>query len=195
MLRHSFGRMEAARALPLSVADYLAGEEASQVRHEFIDGEIHAMSGASEAHNTIALNIAGALRPRLRGGPCRVYMADFKVRLEVARRDIFYYPDVVVSCHPSGIERQYLRLPTLIVEVLSPATESIDRREKKMSYEQAATLEEYVIVAQERREVTVYRRAEGWRGETHPAANATVEFRSLKQSLTLTEIYEDVKFA
>lgn len=186
--------MEAARVLPMTVNDYLAFEEASQVRHEFIDGEIHAMGGASEPHNTIAGNIFAALRSRLRGGPCRVYMADFKVRLEVARRDIFYYPDVVVSCHPSGIERQFLRLPTVIFEVLSPSTESIDRREKKMSYEQTPTLGEYVMVAQERREVTVYRQADGWRGETITAADGLVEFRSIKQSLTVAEIYEDVAF-
>lgn len=186
--------MEAARVLPMTVDDYLAFEVAGPVRHEFIDGEIHAMGGASEAHNTIAGNIFAVLRTRLRGGPCRVYMADFKVRLEVARRDVFYYPDVVVSCHPSGIERQYLRLPTLIFEVLSPSTESIDRREKKMSYEQTPTLEEYAIVAQERRELTVYRRADGWRGETHTAAASVVEFRSIKQTLTLAEIYEDVAF-
>ena len=186
--------MEAARALPMSVEDYLAFEEASAVRHEFIDGEVYAMSGASAAHNAIALNIAMALRGRLRGGPGRVFINDFKVRLEVARRDIFYYPDVVVSCHPSGIERLYLRLPTLVFEVLSPSTESVDRREKKMTYEQGPTLEEYVLVAQNQREVTIYRRRDGWRPEICSAEDAVVELRSVKQSLTLAEIYEDVDF-
>lgn len=186
--------MEAARVLPMSVDDYLAFEETSAVRHEYIGGDVHAMSGASEAHNTIAGNIFAALRAKVRGGPCRVFISDFKLRLQIAKEDVFYYPDVMVSCHPSGIERLYLRLPTVIFEVLSPSTEGIDRREKKMSYEQTATLEEYAIVAQDRREMTVYRRANGWRGETYPAADATVEFRSIKQTLTLAEIYEDVAF-
>ena len=186
--------MEAAHVLPMSVADYLAFEETSEVRHEFIDGEIHAVAGATEPHNTIAGNIFAALRGRLRGGPCRVYMSDFKVRLEAARTDIFYYPDVVVSCHPSGIERQYLRLPTLVFEVLSPSTENIDRREKKLTYQQAQTLEEYVIVAQEKREVIVFRRAGGWQAETFTAPDAVVEFRSIKQAMSVVEIYEDVVF-
>lgn len=184
--------MEATRVLPISVTDYLAFEETSQVRHEFVGGEIHAMAGESEAHNTIAGNIFAALRGKLRGGPCRVYIENFKVRLEVAREDIVYYPDVVVSCHPSGIEQYFLRFPTLIVEVFSPSTESTDRREKKLSYLQTPSLEEYAIVAQERREVTIFRRADGWRGETFSAPESVVEFRSVRQSMTVAGIYEDV---
>lgn len=183
--------MEAARVLRLSVADYLAFEKKSDVRHEYIGGEIHAMSGASLAHNRIAGNIFARLHAALRGGPCAVFMADVKVRLEV-NRDIFYYPDVVVSCHPASFEEHYLRLPTLIVEVLSPATETTDRREKHANYRTAQTLEEYVLVAQERREVTIFRRAKNWEGEIYTAPDAAVEFRSLKQTLTLAQIYESV---
>ena len=188
--------MEAvARVLSMSVDEYLAFEESGEVRHEYIGGEIHAMAGESEAHNTIVGNIFSALRPKLRGGLCRAYVEDFKVRLEIAREEIFYYPDVVVSCHPTGTERFFLRLPTLIVEVLSPSTENVDRREKKMNYQQTPTLEEYVIVAQERREVTVFRRADGWRPEVISAPESVVEFRSIKQTMTVAEIYEDVVFA
>ena len=186
--------MEAARVLPMSVDDYLAFEEASAVRHEYIGGDIHAMAGESIAHNTIALNIAGALRAKLRGSPCRIYIENVKLRLQVSREDIFYYPDVVVSCHPTGVEPLFVRLPTLIFEVLSPSTENVDRREKKMSYQQTSTLKEYVLVAQERREVTVFRRADGWRPELISAPEAVVEFRSIKQALSLAEIYEDVVF-
>jgi Uma2 family endonuclease len=176
----------------MSVADYLAFEATSAIKHEFVGGEVHAMSGASKEHNLIALNIASLLRQKLRGGLCQVFMSDFKVCLEVARDDIFYYPDVVVSCHTSGIEKYFLRFPTLIVEVLSPSTEHIDRREKLMNYRTAQTLEEYVVVSQERREVTIFRRAQGWGGETHTAPEARVEFLSLKQALSLAEIYEGV---
>ncbi len=132
--------MEAARVLPMSAADYLAFEETSVVRHEFVGGEIHAMAGESVPHNTLALNIAAAFRTKLRGGPCRVYIENVKVRLEVARDDLFYYPDFVVCCNAFGIEKHFLRLPTLIVEVLSPSTESTDRREKKLNYLQVPTL-------------------------------------------------------
>ncbi len=153
--------MEGTQVLPLSVADYLAFEETSDVKNEYIGGAIHAMSGGTTTHNRIALSIASHLRTKLRGGPCKVFIENVKVRLEASREDIFYYPDVVVSCHPTGVQRQFVQLPTLIVEVLSPSTETIDRREKKMNYLQVQTLEEYVLVAQERREVTLFRCATG----------------------------------
>ena len=184
--------MEAARILPISVADYLAGEDGGTVRHEYIGGEVHAMSGGSHAHNKITGNIFAALRAKLRGGPCEAFVTDFKVRIEAGREDVFYYPDVVVSCHKADIEKYFLRLPTLVVEVLSPSTETIDRREKKMNYLQVPTLHEYILVAQDRREVTVFRRATGWQGELYSAPEAVVEFRSVKQSMTVAEIYEDV---
>lgn len=184
--------MEAARVLPMSVVDYLAFEESSPVRHEFVAGEIHAMGGASRAHNKISGNLFAHLHARLRGGPCEVFMNDFKVRLEVAREEFFYYPDVVVSCHRQDIEKYFLRSPTLVVEVLSPSTETIDRRERHTHYRHAPTLEEYVLVAQERREVTVFRRASGWQGEVFTSLEATVEFRSVKQAMTITEIYDGV---
>jgi Uma2 family endonuclease len=184
--------MEAARILPLSVADYLAVEETSTVKHEYIGGEIHAMSGASTPHNRIAGNIFAALLGKLRGGPCKVFIENVKVRLEASREDIFYYPDVVVSCHPTGVQHQFVLLPTLVVEVLSPSTETIDRREKKLNYLQVQTLEEYILVAQDRREVTVFRRATGWVGEIFTDPASVVEFLSVKQAMTLAEIYDDV---
>lgn len=184
--------MEAARVLPMSVADYLAFEESSAVRHEFVAGEIHAMGGASRAHNKIAGNLFSYLHTGLRGGPCEVFVNDFKVRLEVAREEFFYYPDVVVSCHPGSIEQYFLRSPTLVAEVLSPSTETVDRREKHTNYRQAESLEEYVLIAQDRREVTIFRRASGWQGEVFTAPDARVEFRSIQQTMTMGEIYEGV---
>lgn len=181
--------MEAARVLPMSVADYLAFEEKSEVKHEYVGGEIHAMGGASREHNIISLNIASGLRSLLRGGPCEVFISDFKVRLEIAREDIFYYPDVVVSCHPSDRERYFLKSPSIVFEVLSPSTETIDRREKHMNYRHAPSLEEYVLISQERREVTIFRRSTGWQGEIFTSPEAVVEFRAVGQSMTIAEIY------
>lgn len=185
-------RMEGARVLPLSVADYLAFEESSVVRHEYVAGEIHAMSGASRAHNKISGNLFARFHAGLRGGPCEVFINDFKVRLESARDEFFYYPDVVVSCHPERIEKYFLSAPTLVVEVLSPSTETIDRREKHTHYRQAPTLEEYVLVAQDRCEVTVFRRATGWAGEVFTAAQAQVGFRSVGVTMEMAEIYAGV---
>ena len=181
-----------APALVVSVEDYLRHEADGVARHEYIGGRIHAMAGASEKHNVIAGNVFAAFHAHLRGGPCKAYMADFKVRLEINREDIFYYPDVMVACQRVGVEQYYLRYPTLVVEVLSPSTEAIDQREKLLNYPQISTLEEYVLIAQETREVTIHRRAEDWRPMLVTAAEAPVEFRSIKLSMPLARIYEGV---
>lgn len=181
-----------APTLIVSVEDYLRHEADGPVRHEYIGGRIHAMAGASEAHNLISVNLASAFHAHLRGGPCKAYMADFKVRLEINREDIFYYPDVMVACQRVGVEQYYLRYPTLLVEVLSPSTEAIDRREKLLNYPQISTVDEYVLVAQETREVTIHRRAEDWQPRLVTTPEAQVEFRSIKLSLPLARIYEGV---
>ena len=150
------------------------------------------MAGASEQHNLISGNIHAAFHGHLRGGPCRAYIADFKVRLEINREDIFYYPDVMVSCVRDGLEKYYLRNARLLVEVLSDSTEVIDRREKLINYPQIPTLEEYVLVAQDKPEVTLLHRSEGWKPVVVSSLEGAVEFRSIKLSMTLTEIYERV---
>ena len=95
----------------MSVADDLRHEADGTVHHEYVMGRIHAMAESTEAHNIISGNIVAALHTHLRGGPCQAYMADFKVRLEINREDIFYYPDVMVACQRVGVEHDYLRLP------------------------------------------------------------------------------------
>ncbi|MEO5957516.1 MAG: Uma2 family endonuclease [Opitutaceae bacterium] len=181
-----------ATPLYFSVEDYLKLEADGQVRHEFIGGRVHAMAGASERHNLIAMNVSNAFFNHLRGGPCKAYMADFKVRLEINREDIFYYPDVMVACMREGVEKYFLRYPKAIVEVLSPSTEAIDRREKLLNYAQIASVMEYAIVAQDTREVTLHRRDEQWRPVLLTAPESPVEFRSLKLTLPLAQIYEGV---
>src|SRR5262249_26861704 len=112
----------------LSVEEYLALEEKSKVRHEYVAGHIFAMAGANDAHNIISINVATILRPHLRRSGCRVYMVDMKVRVEAA--DTFYYPDVMVTCEPFAAKSVFKSRPVLLVEVLSLGTELVDRREK-----------------------------------------------------------------
>ena len=182
----------AAHPLHLSVEDYLKFEADGQVRHEFIGGRIHAMAGTSERHNLIAMNIGNAFFNHLRGGPCKTYMADFKVRLELNREDILYYPDVMVACVRDGVEKYYLRYPKLIVEILSESTEAIDRREKLLNYPTIPTLAEYILIAQDAPEITLHRRETQWRPTVLTAKDAVVEFPSLKLSLPLAQIYDGV---
>jgi Uma2 family endonuclease len=181
-----------ASPLLLSVEEYLRYEADGQIRHEYIGGRLHAMAGTSEEHNLISGNIFAAFFNHLRGGPCKTYMADFKVRLEVNREDVLYYPDVMVACVRDGVEKYFLRYPKLIVEVLSPSTEVIDRREKLLNYPQIPTVAEYVLVAQDKREVTLHRRDEHWRPVVISSPDASLDFRSISLSVPLAQLYEGV---
>jgi Uma2 family endonuclease len=176
----------------LSVEDYLEGERRSEIRHEYLGGAVYAMAGTSREHNLISLNIASALRSHLRGRPCQVFVADLKVRLQVASDEIFYYPDVMVTCDPRDTERYFNRFPKVLIEVLSPETERTDRREKFLSYTQIETLEEYVLVAQDKMEVTVFRRANQWRPEVVKTPDEALRLASVDFALPLSAVYEDV---
>src|SRR5258705_13288464 len=98
----------------LTVEDYLEGEKTSPVRHEYVAGQVYAMAGANAPHNGIALNLATRLRPHLRGGPCRVFISDVKGRIEAL--DLFYYPDVMVSCDVGDRAEDFRSRPCLILE-------------------------------------------------------------------------------
>src|ERR1051326_7136539 len=162
----------------LSVEDYLADEEASEVKHEYVGGSVYAMAGVTKEHNFIALYIYKAVRPHLRGGPCKTFVADVKVRLHFLGEDVFYYPDVMVGCDPLDTEPLYLRYPKLLIEVSSDSTERLDRREKRWAYQAIETLEEYMIVAQDRVEVTIFQRSNKWNGQVFTRLDETVVLNS-----------------
>ena len=177
----------------VSVADYLAAEEEAQMRHEYVGGVVHAMAGETRAHNEIAQNIAFAIRQRLKGGPCKLYFEDVKLHLTPASGDIFYYPDLMVTCDPRDTHPLWVEHPKLIIEVLSPSTESVDRREKLFAYRFIDTLEEYVLVEQDKARVRVHRRADPlWTCETFEGVEAAAVFRSIELTCPLREIYEGV---
>ncbi|HYN79752.1 MAG TPA: Uma2 family endonuclease, partial [Lamprocystis sp. (in: g-proteobacteria)] len=142
---------QTAQCLTISVEEYLQGEPASPIRHEYIAGQVFAMAGAGEAHNRIAGNLFFHLRAATRGTPCGVFINDMKVR--VTTHDAFYYPDVLLTCDPRDRESLYKEAPCLIAEVLSPSTEVIDRREKLIAYRTLEALRYYLLVAQDRRRV------------------------------------------
>lgn len=177
----------------ISEADYLAGEALPGPRHEYVRGDIFAMTGASKTHGTIAGNVFVAIRNHLRGSPCRVWMADMKVHIDSA--GCYYYPDLVVTCSPRDLApdapKHYVDAPTLVIEVLSPSTESVDRREKWMNYRQLPSLREYVLIDQERQWTEVFRRCDnGWLQDIATPGEALV-LQSIDLTLGLAEIYED----
>jgi len=178
----------------ISVEDYLAGEETSETRHEYAGGAVYAMAGASKEHNLIALNIYTALRLGIRA-PCRAFVSEVKVRLQALQEDIFYYPDVMVACDPRDTHRLFSSYPKVLIEVSSPATERLDRREKRWAYQTIETLEECVIVSQDRLEATLFRRAEDWTAEVFSGLNESLPLRSVALKLPLSMIYEGVSIA
>ena len=146
----------------ISPEEYLEGEKVSPVRHEYIDGVVYAMSGGTKNHNRIAGNIFGDLDEKLDGTPCEPFINDVKLKVKTLVSESYYYPDVVVSCDESDDDEYYVEKPTTIFEVLSESTERIDRTEKFLAYKSLPTLEEYVLVRQDRREVMVVRRKNDW---------------------------------
>ncbi len=176
----------------LSVAEYLEGEKDAPVRHEYVAGQAYAMAGASARHNRIALNIAGRLNDLLGGGECEAFMADMKVSVAP---DLYYYPDVVVTCDPPGADPYVRTEPRLVVEVLSPSTERADRHEKLAAYKNCPSVQEYALVSQDAMMVELHRRTgETWQTEhfTEPAQQCA--FASVGLTLSLGDIYRNVRF-
>jgi Uma2 family endonuclease len=181
----------------LGIDDYLAWEAEQPGRHEYLQGEVYAMTGARDAHNTIALNVAVLLRDGLRGGPCRVYIADMKLRLDAA--EAVFYPDLMVTCDPRDRTPEadtFKRYPKLLVEVLSESTAAYDRGRKFELYRSIETLEEVLLVEQDRRHVDLFRReTDGrWVLESHGPAGG-IRLASVGLVLPLERVYEDVSAA
>jgi Uma2 family endonuclease len=179
---------------PLSVTDYLQLEAGSLTKHEYINGEVYAMAGASDTHVTIAGNLFALLRSHIRGSGCRVYIADMKIRIET--RNCFYYPDVMVTCDPHDqTTTHYKCFPKLVVEVLSGSTEAFDRGDKFADYQTLTSLEEYVLINSCRQRVECFRRnAEGlWVLQSYTPERDRFELRSINFSATLGALYEDAE--
>lgn len=183
----------AAEQAKISAEDYLAGEETSAVKHEYLAGEVFAMAGAGEAHVTVAGNLFALLRTHVRGGPCRVYISDMKLRVEKA--DAFYYPDVFVTCDPAdGRENLVKRNPVLVIEVLSDSTEAFDRGAKFAHYRQLDALREYILIAPERPVIDVFRRNPEGNWVLYPTTEKDqLEIASLDFQCPLEAVYEDVE--
>jgi Uma2 family endonuclease len=140
----------------MSAAEYLEWELTQEERYEYWDGEVVAMSGGTRNHNRISLNFSKLLDDALLNRACEVYIADVKVQVEPGQK--YFYPDVVVTCDERDDDAQLIQFPCLIIEVLSPSTEAIDRGAKFARYRQFASLQEYVLVQVDRPKVEVFRR-------------------------------------
>lgn len=179
----------------LTSDEYLQFEETSHIKHEYIDGEVYAMAGATDAHVTIAGNIFALLLSHLRGSGCRVYISDMKVRIEHKNR--FYYPDVMVTCDQRDRENSTYKLfPSVIIEVLSNSTEAFDRGDKFADYQSLETLQEYVLINSKKARIECFSRGEDglWILQNYTLANQQFQFKSIDFTGRIVEIYEEVDF-
>ena len=175
----------------MTVEEYLIWEPQQDVRYEYVNGEVFAMTGGTIPHNDIALNLYSALRPHLRPRGCRVNVSDVKVQLTAGP---YYYPDLVVSCHSQDLNsRKFIQHPKLIVEVLSPRTEAKDRGEKLAYYRTIPSLAEYVLIDSEKIAVECYRRGEGrlWLYYSYTAGEV-INLESIEFEFLIDLLYEGV---
>ncbi|MBR8828411.1 MAG: Uma2 family endonuclease [Gomphosphaeria aponina SAG 52.96 = DSM 107014] len=175
----------------LTPDEYLKLELERDFRHEYIAGQVYAMSGTSEEHNIIAGNIYMKLRNHLQGKGCKVFMSDMKARIESL--DIFYYPDILVTCNPEDRGKYFKNKPCLIVEVISPSTARTDRNEKLYNYGEIESLQEYVLVSQDQMRVEIYRKNNqgDWLREIINN-EGVINIESVGLEITMAEIYEDI---
>lgn len=179
----------------ISADEYLEGEKHRRIRHEFISGEIYAMAGASERHHRIALNLATSLDAHLENSACNVFITDMKLKIN---EETFYYPDVFVACDQNPESEYYREVPVLIIEIISPSTRQTDRREKLRVYQQIPTVQEYILIEQDKIQVEIHRRQANGSWITYfyneGDLDERIEFQSIGLTTNLEQIYRRVNF-
>lgn len=182
------------RSTQMTVEQYFEWEAQQDIRHEYAEGEVFAMTGGTIPHNDIALNFYRAMYPHVRARSCRTNVADVKVQVTPT---IYFYPDLVVSCDERDRTAiKLIQFPKLIVEVLSPSTEADDRGRKFTQYRTIPSLQEYVLVDSEQMSVECYRRGEGRLWLLAPySAGDTISLESVAFTCAIELLYEDVQLA
>lgn len=180
----------------ISVADYLAGEEVSDTKHEYLGGTVHAMAGATIRHNNIAGNCFASLHASLRGKSCQPFNSDTKVRIEFPDHTRFYYPDAMVVCQTNPDTDHFQNQPVVIIEVLSDSIRRTDLGEKRDAYLTMPSLKTLVFVETESASVTLHRRVPegGFAIERHHGIHAIISLPEIGADLPLKDLYERVEF-
>ena len=177
----------------VTVEEYLDSERKSEVRHEYVAGDLYETGCTSRTHNLIVGNILMALTPMVRGKSGEVFVIDMKVRIRTRGETLFYYPDVFVICDPRDTDEYFSDYPSIIFEVLSPDTARLDQREKLWAYQTLDSLQTYVLVDQFKTELNIWRRVgDGWETETLKDKSAILSIAAPAIALPLSEIYADI---
>ncbi|MCU0781760.1 MAG: Uma2 family endonuclease [Akkermansiaceae bacterium] len=177
---------------PITIAEYLAGEQHSPVKHEYLGGAVHAMSGGTNRHGVICVNAVNLLFNQLRGKPCQPFNSDTKVRIELPDHTRFYYPDAMVVCHPNPLADTYQEHPVVVIEVLSESTRRIDTGEKRDAYLAIPSLKVLLLVEPDEPVVTAYRRRTegGFATERHCGMAAVIPLPEIGATLDLAALYD-----
>ncbi len=181
----------------MTEAEYLSFERASEQKHEFLNGHIYAMSGASRAHNLITNYTSATLINQLQGRPCEVYPGDMRIKVEAT--GLYTYPDISIVCGEVQLadnEFDTLLNPGLIIEVLSPSTESYDRGKKFHHYQQLESLQEYVLIAQDNPRIERFLRQNhgNWLLNNVVGLDASLQLESINTHLALANVYQKLTF-
>ena len=180
---------------PISVRDYLDGERCAKRKHEYLEGFVYAMAGASNLHNRIATNATVSLGSQLRGRPCQVFNSDTKVRVQFAHGTRFYYPDSMVVCEPNSNDDVFHDAPVVIVEIVSESTRRTDEYEKREAYLSIHSLIAYILFEQSAPLAVVYRRRDGeFVNEPFSRLEAVVPLHEIGCKLRLNDVYDNVIF-
>jgi Uma2 family endonuclease len=194
---HGVKQMSALPKHRITPEEYLAMERASTERHEYLNGEIYLMVGASRDHNRIAGSAYATLYGQLRTRPCDIFTND--MRVTVSKTGLYTYPDIVVVCGEGQYqdsEVDTLLNPTLLIEVLSRSTEQYDRGEKFRHYQRIASLQYYVLIAQDKPRIEAYTRQSNnqWLYSVAEGLDASLGLPAIDCTLSLAEVYEKVTF-
>lgn len=173
----------------VSVADYLAGEQISEVRHEYLHGQVFAMAGAKANHNRITGNFFALLWGALADKPCEPFSSDMLLK---TAENQYRYPDIMVVCDENEENDDYVRgNPILIVEVLSKSTRRQDKTEKRNEYIALPSLQEYILIEQDIAEIEIQRRRNQWQPEYFYLGQDIV-LESVDVTVSVEEIYQRV---
>ena len=173
----------------ISEQEYLDGEKRREIKHEYFDGEIFAMSGASSNHQRLISRVVQKISNHLEDTPCEVFSSDMKVRIDEGNK--YFYPDVVVACEKENGDSYFINSPRLIVEVLSKSTRKFDKDLKRKIYQTIPTLEEYVLIEQDHVEIEVCRKSGNWQPNYY-FIDDEITFESLNLTLPVLDIYKRV---
>jgi len=190
--------MQACEQHRITPEEYLAAERVASIRHEYVDGEVFAMAGASREHNQIVANLVRLLSNQLIDRPCSVFASDMKVKIKPAEK--YTYPDVVVVCRKEEYaddKKDVLLNPILIIEILSDGTEAYDRGDKFSHYQLIPSLAEYILVSQYACKIERFtRQADGtWVYAAYHRMEDVLALASIQCELLLAEVYRKVEFS